>query len=64
MPVSEAQKRANKKYDDENFEYCTIKVKKGLKNRIKAVLKENEKVNTFGVEALTKEVEKREKAKD
>ena len=36
MPVSEAQLRANKKYNKENFEYFTVKAKKGTRLEIKA----------------------------
>ena len=33
MAVSEAQRRSNKKHDAANFEYCTVKVRIGIKSR-------------------------------
>ncbi len=36
MPVSESQKKARNKYDKEHFEYATLKLKKGYKDKIKA----------------------------
>ena len=36
MPMTEAKKKSNAKYDKEHFEYCTIKVKKGKRAEYKA----------------------------
>ena len=48
MPVSEAQKKAFSKYIKENYEYCTVKVKKGKKAAIKAHADDlNESINGF-----------------
>ena len=48
MPTSEAQKKARDKYDRENMERITIKVKKDLAKRFKEVAQERgDKVNTL-----------------
>jgi len=36
MPVSKSQKKARDKYDKEHFEYATLKLRKGQKDKIKA----------------------------
>lgn len=36
MSVSKSQKAARDKHDAEHFEYITVKVKKGLKDKIKS----------------------------
>jgi predicted HicB family RNase H-like nuclease len=35
MAVSEAQRRANAKHDKENYEYCTVKVRKGKRAEVR-----------------------------
>ena len=47
MPVSEAKKASNKKYDDEHMAYQTVKVNKELLQRFRqAVQDRGERVNT------------------
>ena len=47
MPTSEAQKRARDKYDKENMDRVTIKVKKDLLQRFRQVVQDNgSQVNT------------------
>ena len=47
MPVSEAKRKANLKYDNENMAYQTVKVNKALLSDFKQAVNENgEKVNT------------------
>lgn len=59
MPVSEAQRRANMKYDKENFEYCTVKVRKGKKAKLQAhVAKRGESLNGFINRAIDEAVER------
>ena len=36
MPVSEAQRKSNAKHDAANFEYFTVKAKKGTREALKA----------------------------
>ena len=35
MPVSAAKRKSNAKHDAANFEYCTVKVRKGQKDLIR-----------------------------
>lgn len=57
-PVSEAQKRANAKYDKANFQYITFKAKKGSRDRIvQAAAIKGVSVNGFIREAVDKAVE-------
>ena len=47
MPVSEAQKRARDKYDKENMDRVTIKVKKDLLQQFRQAVQDNgQQVNT------------------
>ena len=47
MPVSEAQKRARNKYDRENMNRVTIKVKKDLLQQFRQAVQDNgQQVNT------------------
>ena len=47
MPVSEAQKRARNKYDKENMDRVTIKVKKDLLQAFRQAVQDNgQQVNT------------------
>ena len=47
MPVSEAQKRARNKYDKENMDRVTIKVKKELLQSFRQAVQDNgQQVNT------------------
>ena len=47
-PVSEARRRANAKYDKENYQYITFKAKKGSRERIaQAAEVKGETVNGF-----------------
>ena len=53
MPVSEAQRRASAKHDKDNFEYCTVKVRKGKKSELQAhVAKQGESLNAFVARAI------------
>mgnify|MGYP002521702269 FL=1 len=53
MAVSEAQRRANQKWDAENMAYQTIKVKKTLLEDFKAVCAaRGDKVNTILRQAM------------
>ena len=57
MPVSEAQRRANAKYDKENYQYITFKAKKGSRERIaQAAAATGETVNGFIRGTLNKAV--------
>ena len=59
MPVSEARRRANAKYDKENFEYCTVKVKMGRKAEIQDHATANgESVNGFINRAIDETMER------
>ncbi len=54
MPVSEAQRKANIKYDKEHYEYCTVKVKKGSKQALQAIATEQgESINGYIKSAIT-----------
>jgi uncharacterized protein (DUF4415 family) len=47
MPISEAKKQANKKWDSENMAYQTVKVNKDLLQQFRqAVQDRGERVNT------------------
>ena len=57
-PTSEARKRANAKYDKENYQYISFKAKKGSRERIaQAAEVTNDTVNGFIRGALNKAVE-------
>ena len=57
-PVSEARKRANAKYDKENYQYITFKAKKGSRERIaQAAEAAGETVNGFIRVTLNRAVE-------
>lgn len=57
MPVSEAQRKANAKYDKEHFEYCTVKVKKGAKQMIQNIAKtNNESINGYIKKAIKAQI--------
>jgi len=57
-PMSEARKRANAKYDKENYQYISFKAKKGSRERIiQAAEATNETVNGFIRGTLNKAVE-------
>ena len=53
-PVSEAQKRATAKYDKKAYDQVTIKLPKGLKDKIKSTGKT---VNGFIVEAVKEKLD-------
>ena len=58
QPLSEARKKANAKYDKENYQYISIKAKKGSRERIaQAAAVTNESVNGFMRAVLNKAVE-------
>ena len=63
MSVSESQKRARDKYDDEHFEYITLKVHKGRKSEIKECAKaQGHSLNSFILEAIKERIERDGKA--
>jgi len=58
MALSDAQKRANAKHDNENFETITFKARKGSKARISEAAEATEKsVNGFIRSAVSNAVE-------
>ena len=53
MPISEARKRGNAKWDAENMAYQTVKVRRELLEEFKALVQANgDKVNTVLREAM------------
>lgn len=51
--VSEAQKKANKKYQDANYEFIKIRLNKGDKDRIKEKAeKEGKSINSYILERI------------
>ena len=53
MPVSEAQKKANKKYEAAAYDMLGVRVKKGERDRIKAYAEERgQSLNGFCKEAI------------
>ena len=60
MPLSEAQKRANKKYEAKNYERFQIMVRKGEKAAMQAFAKRNgESFNGFVIRAIKEAMEKK-----
>lgn len=58
-PLSEARKRANKKWDAENLEQLQVKMKKGMKDKYKAhALSMGETLNAFANRALKETMER------
>lgn len=58
-PLSEARKRANKKWDAENLEQLQVKMKKGMKDQYKAhALAMGETLNSFANRALRETMER------
>jgi len=59
MAISEAQRRANAKHDKENFEYCTVKTRKGKRAAWKAhAAAKGESLNGFLNRAIDETVER------
>ena len=57
MAVSDAQKRANAKHDKENFEYCTVKVRKGSKQVIREAATNNgDSLNGYIKKAIAEKI--------
>lgn len=64
-PLSEARKRANKKWDAENLEQLQVKMKKGMKAKYKAHASDmGETLNAFANRALKETMERDSVAKD
>lgn len=58
MPISEAKKRANRKYDSKAYDQMVIRVKKGDKAIIAAHAdKHGESINTFLKRAVYNQIE-------
>lgn len=58
-PLSEARKKANKKWDAENLEQLQVKMKKGMKSIYKAhAEKMGETMNAFANRALKETMER------
>lgn len=62
MAITDARRRANKKYDDKVYEYYTVKIKKGAKEAARQVLRAGESANSFAVGAILAEIERRKNA--
>ena len=61
MPASEAQKRANKKWDDEKVDALRIRVKKGMREVIaQHAEKTGESINAFVNRAIAEAIERDE----
>ena len=59
MPISEAQKRANRKYNEKAYDRIELKVPKGKKAVIKDFAeKQNKSVNGFVNEAIDEKMER------
>ena len=59
MPVSEAQKRANKKWDDEKIDALRIRVKKGMRDVIaQHAQQQGESINAFVNRAVAETIER------
>lgn len=59
MPISDAQKRANKKSDEKYWEYCTVKVRKGQKAEIKAAADaDGQSINGYITQAVEERMAK------
>ena len=59
MPLSEAQKRANRKYEEKNYERFQVMVRKGEKAAIQAFAKSNgESFNGFVKRAIKEAMER------
>ena len=59
MPLSEAQKRANKKYEAKNYERFQVMVRKGEKAAIQAFAKsKGESMNGFVIRAIKEAMER------
>ena len=64
MPISEAQRKSNAKHDAANFEYFTVKARKGTREIIKAfAAAQGESLNGFINRAIT-ELMERESAEE
>lgn len=58
-PLSEARKRANKKWDAENLEQLQVKMKKGMKDKYKTHASSmGETLNAFANRALKETMER------
>jgi predicted HicB family RNase H-like nuclease len=59
MPVSKAQRAASERYDKEHFAYCTVKVKKELRERIlEHAHATGESINGFITRAIAEAIER------
>lgn len=51
--VSEAQKKANRKYQDANYEFIKVRLNKGDKEKLKAKAeKESKSINSYILERI------------
>ena len=65
MPVSEAQKKAKKKYEAAAYDMLGVRVKKGERDRIKAYAEERGKsLNGFCKEAIYSAMGERAESED
>lgn len=61
MTLSDAKKQANKRYDDKNMAYQTIKVKRDLLQRFRQAVQDNgQQVNTVFREFMERYVKENE----
>lgn len=61
MTLSDAKKQANKRYDDKNMAYQTIKVKRDLLQRFRKAVQDNgQQVNTVFREFMERYVKENE----
>jgi predicted HicB family RNase H-like nuclease len=59
MATSDAQRKSNKKYDAEHFEYFTVKGKKGMRETLKTVATaRGESLNGFITRVLNEAIER------
>lgn len=59
MPVSEAQKKATAKYEQQNYDKVLLRLEKGRKDEIKtAAEKQGQSLNGFIVSAIDEKIER------
>jgi len=63
MPVSDAQRKSNARYDAKHFAYCTVKVRKELREAVREhAAGHGESVNGFITRAIAETMERDERA--